>query len=88
LYELATHRHSLSDLAKSATNEVGPFSDHLRHLLVSLEERPELLNSVREMLRGAATMPTDHFYRLRAFGILGGDRARDATPRSAGSSPS
>jgi len=81
LFEVAVRRHSVEDLAKSAADENGPFSEHLRHLLLSLERRPELLESVRGTLSGIGAVSTDHFYRLRAFGIVEGDSARNAVPR-------
>jgi DNA-binding winged helix-turn-helix (wHTH) protein len=81
MFELASGRHSLSELSETAANEDGPFADHLKHLLLSLERCSELLQSVRGVLGGIGTESTDHFYRLRAFGVVSGDKARNAVPR-------
>ena len=80
-YELVTRQCSPTELGRIAADEDGPFAEHLRHLLLTLGRCPDLLQSVRSMLDGSVTMSTDHFYRLRAFGILAGDRARNAVPR-------
>jgi DNA-binding winged helix-turn-helix (wHTH) protein len=81
MFELFTRECSPRELSQIAADEDGPFAEHLRHLLLTLNRRPELLGSVRLMLNSSGTMPTDHFYRLRAFGILTGDGARTAIPR-------
>jgi DNA-binding winged helix-turn-helix (wHTH) protein len=80
-YELLARPCSPTELSRIAADEDGPFAEHLRHLLRTLERCPELLHSLRNILDSSVPMSTDHFYRLRAFGILAGDRARSAVPR-------
>jgi DNA-binding winged helix-turn-helix (wHTH) protein len=80
-YELVTRQCSPSELSRITADEDGPFAEHLRHLLLTLERSPELLESVRSLLHASGRMSADHFYRLRAFGIIRGDRAQNASPR-------
>ncbi|HEU5402740.1 MAG TPA: AAA-like domain-containing protein [Terriglobales bacterium] len=82
LYELTTrHCSSPAELATASAQEDGPFAEHLRHMLLSLQRRPELLDSLHAALSGTAAIPIDHFYRLRAFGVLSGDAPRNAVLR-------
>ncbi len=76
LHEMVTSRLDIAAFEAQAAREEGPFSDHLRRILVLLVRDAELCDVVRGVLRGSPC-PTDaSFYRLRSAGILSGESAR------------
>jgi DNA-binding winged helix-turn-helix (wHTH) protein len=81
LYELAQRRLDLAALEAQATHDEGPYGDHLRRLLVSLERDAVLCEALRGWLQGQAGLTTTNFYRLRSAGVLAGDSAQEARPR-------
>jgi hypothetical protein len=68
-------------LEAQADRDEGIFSDHLRRILVSLSQDPELLEVVRGILKGAGCKSPESFYRLRSGGVMSGDSAADVKPR-------
>ncbi|MBL8208493.1 MAG: AAA-like domain-containing protein [Blastocatellia bacterium] len=81
LQEMVTHQRSLSALTAIADHEDGPFGDHLRRIVASLEQDKELSDIVRGLLRQQPCPTQESFYRLRSAGVIVGDSARDARPR-------
>ena len=81
LHELASGRWTLPELETQADEDEGPFSDHLRRLLLSLAQDPELRAVVQSVLQGKAVANTDSFYRLRSAGLMAGNSVRDLRPR-------
>jgi hypothetical protein len=55
---------SLAELEKEATNDTGPFGDHLRRFLWSLQGHAELKASVLQILRKGQCDSEAHFQRL------------------------
>jgi hypothetical protein len=68
-------------LEVQADREEGLFGDHLRRILVSLVNSPELCEAVREVLRGRSCPSDGAFYRLRTAGVLTGDATSEARLR-------
>src|SRR5215510_5980098 len=70
LYEMAAHEIKLAALEAQADHDDGPFSDHLRRLLVSLTQDTTLSEVVRRVLKGQPSVTTESFYRLRSAGLM------------------
>jgi len=81
LYEMAAHEFKLAALEAQADHDDGPFSDHLRRLMVSLTQDGALCEVVRRVLKGSSSVGTESFYRLRSAGLVAGDSEHDARPR-------
>ncbi len=81
LYELATHGINLATLEAQADHDDGPFSDHLRRLVVSLTQDAALCEVVRSVLKGQPSASAESFYRLRSAGLMIGDSVHDLRPR-------
>ena len=78
LSELKARHWHLEQLEAEADQDEGPFSDHLRRLLASLQRSPELTDVVRALLIGQPCATPETFYRLRAAGVLVGASSQDA----------
>src|SRR5262245_3518467 len=81
LYEMAAHEIKLAALEAQADHDDGPFSDHLRRLVVSLTQDGSLCEVVRRVLKGSSSVATESFYRLRSAGLMAGDSERDVRLR-------
>jgi AAA-like domain len=81
LREMADHQLDIAVIENMADRDEGPFGDHLRRILVSLTQKPELSEAVRTVFRGRPCTDQNVFYRLRSAGILVGETAREARPR-------
>jgi hypothetical protein len=81
LNELASRKCKFSELATRAADDEGPFGDHLRRLVSSVQEDPALQVAVQGMLAGRNDAPQEIFYRLRSSGLVAGESARDMKPR-------
>ncbi len=82
LYLIAGARLSADDLWATASDERGPFGDHLRYHLFRLHEQEDLLHGLRQVLREHRCDDEALFWRLRGAGLV--RRAgRDILPRSA-----
>src|SRR5262249_22212517 len=71
LYTLT--RGSLRQLEAEATSDAGPFGDHLRRFLWSLQDDEKLKASVQQILRHGQCDDEKHFQRLNAAGLVSGD---------------
>ena len=69
LYLVASARITATELFGQATEEHGPFGDHLRSLLTRLHNRPELLAGMHQILR-EQTCPNELFFRLHGAGLV------------------
>jgi transcriptional regulator with XRE-family HTH domain len=70
LYLVAAGQRTAPGLFTAATSEQGPFGDHLRHHLFRLQEQPELVAGLRQVLQ-AHTCPDERvFFRLRGAGLV------------------
>jgi hypothetical protein len=81
LDEMVRHGASLADLEREAPLDEGPFSDHLRRLLVALSGDHELLEEVRILANGGTLKTDKAFFRLRSGGVIRGAHRADATFR-------
>lgn len=75
------HNILLEHLETEGSRDEGPFGDHLRRLLSSIQLRPGLVESLQAILRGESQPSLDHFYRLRSAGILKGEAMSEAQLR-------
>jgi len=81
LHEISAHNLNLTALESQADHDEGPFGDHLRRLLISLNQDAELRDVIRGIIGGQPCPTAESFYRLRSAGVVIGDSARDARPR-------
>lgn len=78
LYELVMHERSLEELYEVSASDDGPFGNHLRRLLDSVQKSEPLRELLGAFARDNTAVPPDHFYRLRSGGILSGPSASSA----------
>jgi class 3 adenylate cyclase len=73
---LATGKWDFAGLMDAADRDDGPFSDHLKRILVSVSQLPEVTEYVQGVLAGKATPGTNQsaYYRLLAAGVIRQDR--------------
>src|SRR5262249_27037095 len=81
LQEMVEHHRHLEALEAIADREDGPFGNHLRRIIASLEQDPALCEVARGILQGQPCPTQESFYRLRSAGLIAGDSARDARAR-------
>lgn len=81
LYEISNRRTNLAALQAQADHEEGIFGDHLRRMLVALENDSGLCEAVRGMLSEQPGLTSQDFYRLRSAGVLTGNSPQDARLR-------
>jgi hypothetical protein len=63
-------RLTYSELDKAASDPEGPFDEHLRSLLLRLQERPGLLDAIRQAIRYGTTPNDDTYHRLYRAGLI------------------
>lgn len=81
LNEIKVHGNSLDNLGRVADHDEGPFGDHLRRLLMSLNQDEALCSVVRALLDGKPCPTPESFYRLRSAGVVVGDSVLEARLR-------
>jgi hypothetical protein len=81
LSQLKDSKMPFEEFAATADRDEGPFSDHLRRILLMLVRDPKMIEAVRAVLNGSNTLTMESFYRLRAAGIVVGDGAFNAKMR-------
>jgi hypothetical protein len=81
LNEMASRGLDFRAFEAQTCRDEGPFGDHLRRILVSLAQDPDLCTVVRGVLEGRHVAATEQFYRLRSAGIMSGESAREMRPR-------
>jgi RIO-like serine/threonine protein kinase len=81
LQVMVARQRDLTALESVADCDDGPFGDHLRRIVASLEQDPALCDVARGILRGHPCPTEESFYRLRSSGLFAGASARDAKPR-------
>jgi hypothetical protein len=69
LYLVAGKRCTLSELFKRATDDRGPFRDHLRYHLFRLRERDDLVRGFREVILHQTCHDVSTLFRLRGAGL-------------------
>lgn len=81
LHEMANHGVDLRTLMAQASQDEGPFGDHLRRIMASAIQDPVLKDVLRGVLCGRPCPNSDSFYRLRSAGLISGDSADLVKPR-------
>ena len=81
LQEMVVRSRDLTALEAIADRDDGPFGDHLRRIVASLDQDPALCDVARGILRGQPCPTEESFYRLRSAGLFAGASARDVRPR-------
>ena len=70
LYLVASGRISSEELFSQATEDRGPFGDHLRRHLFRLHDKEELLQAMRQVIRNNTCQDEMIFFRLRGAGLI------------------
>lgn len=70
LYLLAAKRLTLETLIGNATDDRGPFGDHLRYHLFRLHNKNELIDALREVVFRNECRDDLIFFRLRGAGLV------------------
>src|SRR5262249_1135661 len=81
LYVLFDSRLTLAELQNVASNESGPFGDHLRRHTWALHKDEKLKNDLRQILLGKGCEDEMGFQRLRAAGLIRGEDRHSAQIR-------
>jgi hypothetical protein len=81
LYTLFQDKLTIGYLERTAADDRGPFSDHLRRLLWSLRDNVHLRKSLKRVLTGRGCESEDDFQRLRASGVIAGESRQTARLR-------
>jgi hypothetical protein len=66
----APDKISFAELIEHAADERGPFGDHLRSLLVKLDEKPDLLAAMKQVIYAREVSDRDLYYRLYGAGLV------------------
>ena len=73
LYELTAGERSFAQLRASATEEDGPFADHMKHYFFKLKEHPSLVDGLKSVIHNRSIADTAAFTRLHAAGLITGE---------------
>ncbi len=73
LNDLVSHKMSLDAFISTATRDNGTYGDHLRRIVILLNQDEPLLHAMQKVLQGQSCPDYDSFYRLRSAGILRGE---------------
>ncbi|UCH96334.1 MAG: AAA-like domain-containing protein, partial [Candidatus Aminicenantes bacterium] len=73
LYTMVKSNYSITRLKETATEDRGPFGDHLRQILWRLQGKKGLSDSLRQILRKGMCDHEPHFLRLRSAGLVKGE---------------
>jgi hypothetical protein len=80
LYLVAGRRISVSDLFNHATDDRGPFGDHLRYHLFRMHDKHDLVSGLRKVISHNICQDEHTFFRLRGAGLVR-RRGREIVPR-------
>ena len=80
-YAMVKNRTSLETILDMGNRDEGLFGDHLKRMLVSLEQTPALLEELRCFLRSNEKLKGDTLSRLRSSGILSNDLSSEPNLR-------
>ena len=70
LYLVASQRLSTAELFAKATDDRGPFGDHLRYHLFRLYGKEDLIQGLRQVIRNNKCPDERIFFRLRGAGLI------------------
>jgi hypothetical protein len=80
LHEIATQKMDINNFVAQASDDDGPYGDHLRHLILLLKDSA-LKNEVKNNLAGKHCLSAETFYQLRSAGIMAGKSMQTMKPR-------
>jgi hypothetical protein len=80
LYLVASQRLSVSELFDHATDDRGPFGDHLRYHLFRMHDKEELVEGLKKVISRNICQDEHVFFRLRGAGLVRRD-GRSIVPR-------
>jgi len=80
-YLVASRRMSASDLFDRATDDRGPFGDHLRYHLFRMHDKPDLVSALRKVISHNICQDEHIFFRLRGAGLVRRGEGRAIVPR-------
>jgi hypothetical protein len=70
LYQVASQRISAIDLFVQATEDRGPFGDHLRYHLFRLQGKTDLIEGLRQVIHYNTCPDERVFFRLQGAGLV------------------
>lgn len=70
LYLVASGQMGAADIFARATDDRGPFGDHLRYHLFRMHDKPNLVRGLLQSIRRQTCADNDVFFRLRGAGLL------------------
>jgi hypothetical protein len=70
LYRLALEEIDMQTLLARATEDTGPFNEHLQHYLRRILQKPELRQALSRISRDAIYEENQIFYRLKGAGLI------------------
>lgn len=70
LYLVASKQLTIADLFAKATDDRGPFGAHLRYHLFRMNNKPELVNGLLQVIRRPSQLDEHIFFRLRGAGLV------------------
>jgi AAA-like domain/TIR domain/CHAT domain len=80
LYLAASGQFSVMELFEQAGDDRGPFGDHLRYHLFRMNDKPELIAGMLQVIRQQSCEDERLFFRLRGAGLVRRDR-QSVVPR-------
>ena len=73
LFTLANSNLTVQELCRTAADETGPFSDHLRRYIWSIQNSKKLITVMQNVLRQNMCDDETDFQRLKAAGLVKGE---------------
>ena len=70
LYLVASQQITVMELLAQATADRGPFGDHLRYHLFQMNDKPELVQGLLEVIRQQRCSNERVFFKLRGAGLV------------------
>ncbi len=77
LYLLASGRMKVAELFDKATDDKGPFGDHLRYHLFRLYGKEDLIQAMRQVMRNNKCPDERIFFRLRGAGLVRREQGKE-----------
>jgi hypothetical protein len=81
LYALAVQQLTVEEVLKGACDDDGPFSEHLRHYLLQLDQNQEQRMAMKSVIQNHTCPTDDLFYQLRSSGLVVGPSRTNVQPR-------
>jgi len=82
LYMIAKQQITLPDLFAQATNDRGPFGDHLRYHLFRIHDKKELVQGMLQIIKQHTCPNEAIFWKLRGAGLVSREPTGTVLPRN------